>query len=321
VDFVETDDNAAPWTPTWHDVTLNTNIITEDAEYEVRFDAKRTAGATTDVAALMIGLVEDQGGAVTFEPPSASRVQENDDVSCHTWRKVKELLLHIRNRKRQIMMTDWRHATNDFAPVRSLYASYAKTHYYPFRATLARGFIFPSEGSRALICKAFIRKPDILRSLRVPFDNNAGAWTLGDLVTGPNIQGRLVGKDLGAAGYLYLEDIVSGVLADNDGLTAASGGTCLVNGYAESVKADIRLNREASITGIENRESVFEVTFRIAIHESFWDDMTTQASGNAYEWVLMGKTDQAGDYAILDGYQVYEEPVLPGIWDITREDE
>jgi hypothetical protein len=244
----------------------------------------------------------------------------------------------VRNRKRQIMMTDWRHTTNDYAPVRAMVEqNYSKINFhYPFRSTLARGFIFPSEGSRALICKAFIRKPDILRSLRVPFDNFAGLYDFGDLVTGPNIQGRLTSKDAGAAGYLYLEDIVSGILVDNDALAFSSGGNCLVNGYAESIKADIRLTfatftataagtnlsyREASITGIENRESVFEVTFRIAIHESFWDDMTTQASGNAYEWVLMGKTDQAGDYAILDGYQVYEEPVLPGIWDITREDE
>jgi hypothetical protein len=321
-------------------------LIDDDAEYEIRLDARDTVGAGGNVELSLRFLVETPGTAVTKVLPNPVRTEQDDDIFAETIEKCRDTLDDIWARQTQILINDipiYSADASDRLTVKS--KSYLNYPYegvgYGFTSTenrvFAGGYVYPSPGATKLKARVVFGRTDT-RDIRI-VNVDGGALpqpAVGETITtvpGSNNTAEIVDTNLTAgapySGTLTLKNVM-GNFRDNETLTFSGAGTAVVNGEMFDM-LDKKLYLRFSTWHPELEEEFYDekdladipvnqiviLEFEIKIHTQYENsdvDYTHSIPGNweaPYCWVLQGKTDNLADYIYLHELQVWEVPDTP----------
>lgn len=328
-------------------------LIDHEAEYIMRADAKTGGSTATRCVMPMIWAAENLGVDSTVVPPNPVHAEQDDDVRGSTWSRVGSLLEQIYMRRRQVVMQDFRHSKGggwisawDSADVKIDYSDAAVPPPHSLYmdidvGTIDGGPLFASKHSRYLVARVWVRRSGGDSFRRVDVDNIAGAapGRLDTIVGGTSGATATVyhRNAAGATATLSIRDI-NGAFLDNEQITGWGGGSSAdIDGvpYAFEARPSLRLAvyRDVGAGYIAtatvdcsrlSRDKRTMVEIRLELSPEWWEDRTIHplpTYGLPYMWALNAMTTDAADYLIIDKDIVFEEPILPGGWEITREDD
>lgn len=309
-------------------------LISEDCEYELRIDIKRSgAGASADAEMFEIILAEALDTDVSHVLPSPKHAEEDDDVRAATWLNLDNTLAYLWARRKQILLHDYRPAAGGEHAGKQ--ATYNANFTHDTTGAFAAGVLFASQDSRHLVARARIRKPMLSKKRRLDVTGTVGTPAVGDVVTGGTtgaratvLHARLI---LGSGAITVIDatgDFISGEALAFAGSGATSTSASTLYSFDSSIQARLAIfNRawigrtlhtehEVDCTSLPRNQPV-DISFRATIPEPFWEDMTVTvfgATSSPYLWTIESITDDPSDYLILDDLDVWEEAYPQGGW-------
>lgn len=314
------------------------SLVESEAEYWLRLDAKINSGSTTGYAVGII-VVPELGSDVTYKLPKTTNTEIEDDVLAQTWNNVKTTLEKIWARSHGIIMSDYRHLTGGQIETRTLpspsispYSWFDPSFYTRVwgvtKGIISAGVVYPSAGAKYLQAKVVVKRTDNSSVWKLDYTGMSGVPSYGDTVTGgtSGATGILGTDDLSSTISMYS---VSGYFLSGETITFTGGATATVSGTQYKFDSDVKLKlvvydgeaigfnsvaiaeHEVSCSAI--RHGAFgKITMRVPLTSVYENDYGESANGSPYCWALLGYTDWTGDHLVVDSYEVFEEPLLPG---------
>jgi|GEM_PF-2585045 len=315
--------NLVPPAAEWDSFTFS-GLSTDETEYEIRIDAKLSSGdATTCTIPNIFTCDEPDGSEVTHLLPNKSNTQNDDDVLALTWAKLHPCLKEIWDRKTQISLNDFRRPTVKIS---------GETY-----TVLTRGVVFPSWGSRHLICRALVYLPPKEQTGHIELSGVVGGFSIGEIVQGgtSGATGYVVYYYSGTPKYVSLIRI-NGNFSDGETLTGiTSGGTATAASTIYDPTTTVGLKFMIKIwddfddytTGLgdilQEQEIILSdrphgqgllVEFRLPIPSEYWNDHTdygTYTGPLTFSLVTTPSPDgdsvDTVDHVILRDASVFEE--------------
>jgi hypothetical protein len=351
--LVEYDEQTCAAANSWYSWDID-SLIDHEAEYILRVDAKASAESSAEIAQMMvIWAAEHQGADNDTVLPNALHTEQDDDVVGTEWTRIRDLLSELYNHRRQVILQDF--LLSDSGSVISRTTDYFKVistaltdWAFAFAGTVPHdnekgvldcGPLFASKHSRYLVARVWVRRVGGDSFRRLDFDNGAGVRPVPD--EGLTITGGTSGataevwhvESVGVAGTISIRNI-NGAFLDNEQITFA-GGTADVDGVMYQFEARPQLQLaiyrdETADSWLEScvvdcsrlsRDKVSLVELRVPISPEWWDDKTVDGTDHQpYLWIVNSRTTDQADYLILDKDVVFEEPVLPGGWELSRDE-
>jgi hypothetical protein len=310
-------------------------LSSAETEYELRLDGKNNDALASDYMTIWNLFVAEglDGSEIAHTLPNKKRVEMNDDLESRDIKNVKNTIEQIYNRNRQILLSNY-YTREGSAPV--LGYDHVTTNNGQELSVHAYGPIYPSYGSRWLICEVVIELPLISDKRVITCDAHANHLHTDEIITfgTSNARGVVVYDD---DPTLYASNF-QGDPIDGETITGAtSGHTCTVDGIASSPDLTVQLVfatgagtvTAASLTNAIHydlkdvsklqRGASIPITFKVPISSDYWNstsDVTLAGvdMDTPYMFYLTstieGETFHPIDYVIVHSVKVYEEVPL-----------
>lgn len=328
-----------------------TSLTDHETEYILRLDVKISSGSAANVAInTLMFVAESLNTDIDTVLPNALNTEQDDDVRGSTWRRLNNLLNEIYNRRRQIVLQDFNPYISGIYIGGSEYRVSMKSDYhyvledrasnlgYMVNGGAYGGVLFPSKHSRRLRARVWVQKTPSDSFKRLYIASATGTWpALGANITGSTsgATGELLdSSSAGGSDRIYSMRDIAGEFQPGESITwtggsgTASGG---LYGFEAGGKIHLAIYRtntpdliaehEIDIGKIERtREARLDLS--VDISPELWADMDVDATdGNPYMWTVNAYVDDIADFIQFKKIQVFEEPLPPGGWEITRESE
>jgi len=306
--------------------------IEEEGEYWARFDVKKV-GAVNTVYLPWFMIVDGLAANVAHKLPLPSNVEQDDDVRASTWLNTKTTLEKVWARCRSIMMSDFWYSSGGQAEGRaSSYTSLAQLEYNIQHGVFGLGVVYPSPGASRLYARVWLRRTDTRLVRKVDVVGHVGPVAVDDVVTGAISGATGLYERFDAAGGYIVVSSLSGEYQVGEVVNFTSGGSATVASVPYTFDAVLKIKLMTSIVDpplefveheidISNlpQNQTQKIEMVIPISTEYVNDYSVQTD-MPYMWVIMAKTDELGDHLLLDKYQVFEEPLIPGGLNATLED-
>jgi hypothetical protein len=320
---------------TWPYYAVNIgSLISEDCEYELRIDIKRSgAGTSTQAELFEITLADHLDTDVAHVLPSPKHAEEDDDVRAATVYNLDRTLAYLWARRRQILLHDYRPETGGQHAGKQ--QTYNANYTHDTTGTFSAGVINASQDVRYLVARATVRKPTLEKKRRLGVTGVAGGpIAIGDVVTGGTsgatatvLWARTI---LGSGNITVIDstgDFISGEALTFAGSGATATASSALFSFDSSIQARLAIvlrstigaavyrSHEIDCTNLPRSQPV-DISFRVTVPAPFWEDFSVHVGtvSSPYLWVVESITDDPSDYLILDDLDVWEEPYPQGGW-------
>jgi len=291
------------------------DTVNEDAEYEIRLDAKLDGGGSATIRTDAVMAYVTDGTAIAHKLPRSSHHEQDDPIRANAYKAIRDTQNSTWHNNRAVILSDSRFENWIVKPT----ARDSDDTLDNAGDNLANGIAYKGKNSHAITARVTVSKGDLDNRRRIPITYSSGTWVQPeDIIVGAK-SGAVAILEYVYGGYVYIRGDVTSFVS-GEALSTLGGWNGTANGPPErfSGKQKIRFavfhTADAPISEMEIDVSLMKrinpVTMEMTINldTNLFDNDASVVGDYPLVWSLQSWTDVPGDAVTLEQYQVFQAP-------------